>query len=171
MQAFLSGALSSHHTNDVNPTPSSTNDMTTFASQALAHARYNDFSDFTGMQIDPTLLEAAGSLPQSSNDNRTQIQHDPPVRVYFRPSAASQLQYLSMAPKVWLGELKAPYSVNNLRTLALNGSGLQGKARVGKIEGVAEGDSGWGIDEDDELEAYLEFVRGGGKVTFVVQLL
>lgn len=171
VQAFLSGALSSHHTNDVNPTPSSTNDMTTFASQALAHARYNDFSDFTGMQIDPTLLEAAGSLPQSSNDNRTQIQHDPPVRVYFRPSAASQLQYLSMAPKVWLGELKAPYSVNNLRTLALNGSGLQGKARVGKIEGVAEGDSGWGIDEDDELEAYLEFVRGGGKVTFVVQLL
>lgn len=171
VQAFLSGALSSHHKNDVNPTSSSTNDMTTFASQALAHARYNDFSDFTGMQIDPTLLEAAGSLPQSSNDNRAQIQHDPPVRVYFRPSAASQLQYLSMAPKVWLGELKAPYSVNNLRTLALNGSGLQGKARVGKIEGVAEGDSGWGIDEDDELEAYLGFVRGGGKVTFVVQFL
>lgn len=171
VQAFLSGALSSHHANDVNPTSSSTNDMTTFASQALAHARYNDFSDFTGMQIDPTLLEAAGSLPQSSNDNRAQIQHDPPVSVYFRPSAASQLQYLSMAPKVWLGELKAPYSVNNLRTLALNGSGLQGKARVGKIEGVAEGDSGWGIDEDDELEAYLGFVRGGGKVTFVVQFV
>lgn len=171
VQAFLSGALSSHHTNEVNPTSSSTNDMTTFASQALAHARYNDFNDFTGMQIDPTLLEAAGSLPQSSNDNRAQIQHEPPVRVYFRPSSASQLQHLSMAPKVWLGELKAPYSVNNLRTLALNGSGLQGKARVGKIEGVAEGDSGWGIDENDELEAYLGFVRGGGKVTFVVQFL
>ena len=171
VQAFLSGALSSHHTNDVNPTSSSTNDMTTFASQALAHARYNDFSDFAGMQIDPTLLEAAGSLPQNPNENHAQVQHVPPVRVYFRPSATTQLQYLSMAPKVWLGELQVPYSVNNLRALALNGSGLQGKASVGKIEGVAEGDSGWGIDEDDELEAYLGFVRGGGKVTFVVQFL
>ena len=171
VQAFLSGALSSHHTNDIVPTPSSTNDMTTFASQALAHARYNDFTDFTGMQIDPTLLEAAGSLPQNSNGNHVQSQNDPPVRVYFRPSAASQLQYLSRVPKVWLGELQAPYTVNSLRTLALNGSGLQGKASVGKIEGVAEGDSGWGIDEDDELEAYLGFVRGGGKVTFVVQFL
>ena len=171
VQAFLSGALSSHTTNDINSTPSSTNDMTNFASQALAHARYNDFSDFTGMQIDPTLLEAAGSLPQNSKNNHAQIQNDPPVRVFFRPSTTSQLIHLNSAPKVWLGELQAPYSVNNLRTLALNGSGLQGKASVGKIEGVAEGDSGWGIDEDDELEAYLGFVRGGGKITFVVQFL
>ena len=171
VQAFLSGALSSQPTVDINSTPSSTNDMTTFASQALAHARYNDFSDFTGMQIDPTLLEAAGSLPQNPNNNHNLIQNDPPVRVFFRPSATSQLTHLNSAPKVWLGELQAPYSVNNLRTLALNGSGLLGKASVGKIEGVAEGDSGWGIDEDDELEAYLGFVRGGGKVTFVVQFL
>lgn len=42
---------------------------------------------------------------------------------------------------------------------------------MGKIEGVAEGDSGWGMDEDDELEAYLGFVRGVGKVTFVVEFL
>ena len=171
VQAFLSGALSSQPTVDINSTPSSTNDMTTFASQALAHARYNDFSDFTGMQIDPTLLEAAGSLPHNPNNNHNPIQNDPPVRVFFRPSATSQLTHLNSAPKVWLGELQAPYSVNNLRTLALNGSGLLGKASVGKIEGVAEGDSGWGIDEDDELEAYLGFVRGGGKVTFVVQFL
>ena len=171
VQAFLSGALSSQPTVDINSTPSSTNDMTNFASQALAHARYNDFSDFTGMQIDPTLLEAAGSLPQNPNNNHNPIQNDPPVRVFFRPSATSQLTHLNSAPKVWLGELQAPYSVDNLRTLALNGSGLLGKASVGKIEGVAEGDSGWGIDEDDELEAYLGFVRGGGKVTFVVQFL
>ena len=171
VQAFLSGALSSHHTNEIIPTSSSTNDMTTFASQALAHARYNDYTDFSGMQIDPSLLEAAGSLPQNSNDSHVQIQNEPPVRVYFRPSATSQLQYLSMVPKVWLGELQAPFTVNGLRTSALKGSGLQGKASVGKIEGVAEGDSGWGIDEDDELEAYLTFVRGGAKVTFVVQFL
>ena len=171
VQAFLSGALSDHHTNDIIPTSSSTNDMTTFASQALAHARYNDYTDFTGLQIDPTLLEAAGSLPQNPADNHVQIQSDPPVRVYFRPSATSQLQHLSLAPKVWLGELQAPYTVNSLRALALKGSGLQGKASVGKVEGVTEGDSGWGIDEDDELEAYLGFVRGGGKVTFVVQFL
>ena len=171
VQAFLSGALSNHTTNDMNPTSSSTTDMTNFASQALAHAPYNAFTDFTGMQIDPTLLEAAGSLPQNPNNSHAQIQNDPPVRVYLRPSATSQLKYLSVAPKVWLGELQAPFTVNGLRTLALHGSGLQGKAQVGKIEGVAEGDSGWGIDEDDELEAYLGFVRGGGKVTFIVEFV
>ncbi|CAF9919289.1 hypothetical protein IMSHALPRED_004580 [Imshaugia aleurites] len=169
VQAFLSGALSDRPTNDVNPTSSSTNDMTTFASQALAHAPYNDFSDFTGMQIDPSLLEAAGSVPQSLNNDHAQLQND--VRVFFRPSSTSQLKHLHSAPKVWLGVLQAPYTVNSLRTLALSGSGLQGNARVGKIEGVADGDSGWGIDEDDELEAYLGFLKGGGKITFVVEFL
>lgn len=171
VQAFLSGALSSHPANGINPTASSANDMTTFASQALAHAPYNDFTDFTGMQIDPTLLEAAGSLPQNLDNTHASLQKDSPVRVFFRPSATSQLKYLHSAPKVWLGELQAPYTVNSLRELALNGSGLQEQASVGKIEGVTEGDNGWGIDEDDELEAYLGFVRGGGKVTFVVEFL
>ncbi len=171
VQAFLSGARSGHPTNNTNLTSASTNDMTTYASQALAQAPYNDFTDFTGMQIDPTLLEAAGSLPPNPSNSHPQIPKDPPVRAYFRPSTTSQLKHLSMAPKVWLGELQAPYTFNGLRALALNGSGLQGKARVGKIEGVTGGDSGWGIDEDDELEAYLGFVRGGGKVTFVVEFL
>lgn len=171
VQAFLSGALSDHPANGINPTSSSPNDMTSFASQALAHAPYNDFTDYTGMQIDPTLLEAAGSLPPNFNNNHAQLQNDPPIKAFFRPSPTSQLKHLSSASKVWLGVLQAPYTVESLRALALNGSGLQGKARVGKIEGVAEGDSGWGIDEDDELEAYLGFVRGGGKVTFVVEFL
>ena len=174
VQAFLSGALSNHSSNEINPPSSSQSDMTAFASQALAHApSYNDFTDFTGIQIDPTLLEAAGSLPQNlNNDNsHAQLINNPPVRVFFRPSPTSPLKHLSSAPKVWLAELQAPYTVNSLRGLALNGSGLQGKARVGKIEGVTEGDSGWGIDRDDELEAYLGFVRGGGKVTFVVEFL
>lgn len=171
VQAFLSGALSNHSANGINPTSPSTNDITTYASQALANTPYNDFTDFTGMQIDPTLLEAAGSLPQNLNNNHPQLPNDLPVRVFFRPSSTSRLQHLSSAPKVWLGVLQAPYTVDNLRALALNGSRLQGKARVGKIEGVAEGDSGWAIDEDDELEAYLGFVRGGGKVTFVVEFL
>lgn len=171
VQAFLSGALSNHPANGINPASSSTNDMTNFASQALAHAPYNDFTDFTGMQIDPTLLEAAGSLPQNLNNTHAQPQIDPPVRVFFRPSPTSSLKHLSSLPKVWLSTLQAPYTVDSLRALALHGSGLQGNARVGKIKGVAEEDSGWGIDEDDELEAYLGFVRGGGKVTFVVEFL
>lgn len=171
VQAFLSGALSNHPANGINPTSSSADDITTFASQALAHAPYGDFTDFTGMQIDPTLLEAAGSLPQTLNNDHAQIQNEPSVRVFFRPSSTTELRHLHSAPKVWLGVLQAPYTVNNLRELALNGSGLQGKARVGKIEGVTEGDNGWSIDEDDELEAYLGFVRGGGKVTFVVEFL
>ena len=171
VQAFLTGALSNHPPSDIIPTSSSANDMTTFASQALAHTPYNDFTDYAGMQIDPSLLEAASSLPPSLDNNHTQIQNDAPVRVFFRPSPTSQLKHLNSASKVWLGTLQAPYSVNNLRASALDGSGLQGKARVGKIEGVAEGDGGWSIDEDDELEAYLGFVRGAGKVTFVVEFL
>ena len=171
VQAFLTGALSNHPPSDIIPTSSSPNDMTTFASQALAHTQYNDFTDYGGMQIDPSLLEAAGSLPPNLDNSHAQMQNDAPVRVFFRPSPTSQLKHLSSASKVWLGTLQAPYSVNNLRALALDGSGLQGKARVGKIEGVAEGDGGWSIDEDDELEAYLGFVRGGGKVTFVVEFL
>ena len=171
VQAFLSGALSSHPPSNIHPTPSSTNEMTSFATQALAHTPYNNFTDFTGMQIDPTLLEAAGSLPQNPDTDHVSIEKAPPVRVYFRPSATSLLKHLSSAPKVWLGELEAPFIVENLRILALNGAGLQGKAQVGKIEGVAEAESGWGIDEDDELEAYLGFVRGGGKITFVVEFV
>lgn len=172
VQAFLSGALSSHPAEGIHPTSSSLNEMTTFASQALAHARYNNgYTDFTGLQIDPSLLEAAGSLPPNFDNDHAQIPNDPPVRVFFRPSSTSQLKHLSSTPKVWLGTLQAPYTVNSLRELALDGSGLQGKARVGKIEGVAEGDNGWGIDENDELEAYLGFVKGGGKITFVVEFL
>ena len=171
VQAFLSGALSSRSANGINPATSSPTDMTAFASQALAHTPYTDFTDFAGMQIDPSLLEAAGSLPPILSDNQAQLQNDPPVRVFFRPAPTSQLKHLSSAPKVWLGVLQAPYTVSGLRALALDGSGLHGKARVGKIEGVAEGDSGWGIDDDDELEAYLGFVRDGGKFTFVIEIM
>ncbi|KAM0806436.1 hypothetical protein BDR22DRAFT_777066, partial [Usnea florida] len=68
-RAFLTGALSNHPPSDIIPTSSSANDMTTFASQALAHTPYNDFTDYAGMQIDPSLLEAAGSLPPNLDNN------------------------------------------------------------------------------------------------------
>ena len=56
--------------------------------------------------------------------------------------------------------------------------------RVGKIEGVeggggagggggGGGESRWGIDEDDEVGAYLEMVlqgKGRGKAVFVVEI-
>ena len=57
--------------------------------------------------------------------------------------------------------------------------GLEG--RVGKIEGLADPGTGagaggegtrWAIDQDDEVEAFLEFVGAkGGKATFYVEVV
>jgi len=60
--------------------------------------------------------------------------------------------------------------------LALKRSGVNG--RTGKVEGVEPPQEGsreeggkWGIDEDDELEAYLGMLETGQKATFVVEIL
>lgn len=158
-------------------TTSLTDGITTLASQALAHEPTHFSSDYTGMQIDPTLLEAA-ALPQDAINVPSEPSTDPPIAVYFRLSPASALNYMGSAPRIWLDTFTTPYTVETLRVLALNGLTLQGKASVRKIEGVAGGagngmtggESKWGIDEDDELEAYLGFVKGGGKATFVVEI-
>ena len=144
--------------------------ITALASQAL-RTSYPTFDDYASLQIDPTLLEAA-ALPPSLQNQQSPSQDTvkSPKPVYFRLSPTSPLKNLS-APKIWLDTLHPPHTVTNLRALALNRSGMQGKAQVTKIEGVAVGEeSKWGIDEDDELEAYLEHV-GSGKATFVVELV
>ena len=160
--------------------------MSTLASQALATASYPPY-DYSGMQIDPSLLQAA-SLPQQPHNNQNYTSftlQTPPIPsaipVYFRISPTSPLKNLSSAKKMWLDTFHPPHTVANLRILALNRSGLKGNpdARVGKIEGVQppattgggnEGGS-WGIDEDDELEAFLGMVEDGKKAIFSVEIL
>jgi len=153
--------------------------MTNIASQALANASQPSFLDYSNtqdMQIDPTLLQAAG-MPQQTHryeEPASQAATDASIPVYFRIAPSSSLKYLGTHPKVWLNTLNTPFTVAMLKGLALAKTGGEG-ASVRKIEGVApavgnEGGAKWSIDEDDELVAYLEMV-GSGKATFVVEIV
>jgi len=152
--------------------------MTTLASQALAsaaHPSFIDYGDMQGLQIDPSLLEAA-ALPQGSvhyDKSPHEFSTQDAIPVYFRLSPLSSLEHIGSHPKVWLSTLSPPYSMAFLRELALSKAGSR-QASAMKIEGVApgngdEGGTKWSIDEDDELEAYLEMV-GRGKATFIVEI-
>ena len=165
-----------------------TSPMSTLASQALAQGTPSHIPsrDYTGMQIDPSLLEAA-SLPTEQhqqidygNDHLifTQLQQAnsslsqrTPKPVYFRLSPTSLLRFPS-APKLWLDTLPADtHDVSDLRAMAIQKLGLEGVATVQRIEGLASGEAAerWEIGEDDELEAYLLHV-GAGKATFVLEV-
>ena len=154
-------------------------------------------TDYGDLQIDPKLLLAANdpSLNFAStiaNDNYTvpsqssqQAQHYHstsqlhPQAIYFRLSPQSPIQ---QEPKVWLATLAGVPSVDNLRSLALSSHSqlpMQGSVSVVKVEGlVLSSVDGLGqgaemrypIDEDDELSAYLQHVKGG-KATFRVQFV
>lgn len=149
--------------------------ITTLASQALASASQPsllDLGDIDGMQIDPSLLQAA-ALPQGVGHSSSQPFDNEAIAIYFRMSPSSSPQHLNSHPRVWLDTLTSPHTLGKLKQLA-SGRIHDGIARVRKIEGVApgigdEGGSKWTIDEDDELEAYLEMVKSA-KATFVVEL-
>lgn len=172
----------SAHGTETNSSPNfsfSSGGMTNLASQALANASQPSFLDYGNiqdMQIDPSLLQAA-ALPQQTqhyDEPATQSTTETSIPVFFRISPSSSLRYLSTHPKVWLNTLHLPATVATLQELALAKTGEHG-ASVRKIEGVAPavvgGEAGtkWSIDEDDELEAYLDMV-GGGKATFTVEI-
>lgn len=155
------------------------NGMTNIASQALANASQPSFFDYgntQGMQIDPTLLEAA-AMPQQIHQYggpTLQAVTDASIPVFFRIAPSSSPKYLGTHPKVWLNTLNTPSTVDMLKELAL-AKGGDGGASVIKIEGVAptvgnELGTKWSIDEDDELEAYLAMV-GSGKATFIVEIV
>lgn len=189
---------SANHTqspHNTQPPPFSANGITNLASQAYANASQNPYLNYntTDMQIDPTLLHAA-SLPSHHNQqlppNYQATSSSPslttvPVTeaspetnttpIYFRISPSSSLTHLATHPKIWLSTLTHPATLEQLRELALSKTtaGGEQRASVKKIEGVApmeEGGGKWGIDEDDELQAYLEMV-GRGKATFVVEIV
>lgn len=125
------------------------------------------------------------NLPIDVNSDPSAIQSNISISlpVYFRIAPTSSIKHLSTHPKVWLSTLNPPYTLGSLTFLALLKATANGHdARVAKIEGVAPGTnindvgSRWSIDEDDELEAYLEMCGGsegggGGKVSFVVEIV
>lgn len=173
---------------------SGANPMSTLASQALAQDVPSQMpvKDYTGMQIDPSLLEAA-SLPSQqhqqdySNDqdifthlqqatsalqNQTQLQQPAQKSIYFRLSPMS-VQKFPSAPRIWLDTVPVgSHNISFIRSLALAKTGLERVASVKRIEGLSTGESAdrWEIGEDDEMEAYLLHV-GTGKATFIVEIV
>ena len=114
--------------------------------------------DFSDLPLDPSLLDGA--------DNFTAPPAVSPTAVYIRPHPKSQVHN---ADKVWLATMTTR-SVQELRGL------LERKwpnAVISRIDGVEKGADGqeisYLIEEDDELDAYLDHVNSR-KATFVVQL-
>ncbi|KAI9884313.1 MAG: hypothetical protein M1823_003899 [Watsoniomyces obsoletus] len=136
------------------------------------------------LQIDPTLLAAAQhpslvmggphvASPFGPGSFVPQAPYVPApapptaLPVYFRLSPSSPIQ---QSIKLWLATLSA-ISVQELRQLAA--SKQPGPVDV-RVDGVVRGDNNqevlFPIDEDDELQAYLEHINGG-KASFNVQFL
>lgn len=167
--------------------------MSTLASQALAQGVPSQapLKDYSGMQIDPSLLEAAALPIQQHHQQQQDFTNDHAIftqlqqatsalqqqsrhqsqSIYFRLSPMSA-QRFPAAPKIWLDTLPVGNrNVGYIRSLALTKTALDCIASVKRIEGLAgyEGANKWEIGEDDELEAYLHHV-GTGKATFVLEM-
>ena len=153
--------------------------------------------DYADLQIDPKLLVAANdpslsltsrtpnghytlsSQPSRQLQHQQSLSHSQAQPIYFRLSSLSLVQ---QEPKIWLATLAGVRSVDNLRSLALTSHGhlpTQNSLSVVKVEGLVlssvEGmrqgaEMRYPIDEDDELLAYMQHVKGG-KATFRVQFV
>lgn len=132
------------------------------ANMAALQERQNSGYQFAGpdlsdLQIDPSLLEAAENSSPASE----------PTAVYLRPHPKSQVH---SGDKMSLATLSS-------RTVAELHRVLQRRwpnASAVRVDGVEKGPGGAGeisylIEEDEELDAYLDHVKGR-KATFVVQL-
>lgn len=162
-----------------------------------SNVRLAGINDYSDLQIDPKLLLAANdpspgltsTMPtghySSKSQPSRQLQHHQPLSysqaqpIYFRLSPLSPIQ---QEPKVWLATLAGADSVENLRSLALTSHGhlpMQNSLSVitveglvlSSVDGIGQGaEMRYPIDEDDELQAYLQHVKGG-KATFRVQFV
>ena len=165
------------------PGPSSQNKQPKPTNLTYDPAEPWKLNPYKTMQIDPTLLSPASHphrsphqqlLAAAQNQTQPSPQQPPPASpphptaVFFRLTPLSARTYPT-APKLWLDTLHPPYSLSNLRELVMRKEGLEG--RVGKIEGLADPGTGagaggegtrWAIDQDDEVEAFLEFVGAKG---------
>ena len=118
-------------------------------------APQNDLSDF---QIDPNLLQVA--------DNLSAPQVSAMIPVYVRPHPESTLYTTT---KLWLGSLAA----RTVREIHVMLATKYPHAKAERIDGIDKDGNGneipYRIDEDEELEAYLDHVEGR-KATFIVLL-
>ncbi|KAI1609560.1 hypothetical protein EDD36DRAFT_74840 [Exophiala viscosa] len=123
-------------------------------SEIAAAAQNADLSD---LQIDPHLLQVADDMGSPQVSTMTPV--------YIRPSPGSTLYNNT---KMWLGSLSSR-TVQELHAMLAN---KYPNAKPARIEGIAKDASGeipFVIDEDEELDAYLDHVHGR-KATFVVLL-
>ncbi|EXJ61936.1 hypothetical protein A1O7_02367 [Cladophialophora yegresii CBS 114405] len=120
-------------------------------------APQNDLSD---LQIDPNLLQVADNLGTPQVSTLTPV--------YIRPHPESTMYTTT---KLWLGSL-ANHTVQELRTLLANKYPNSTAERIDGVEKDAGGNEiPYRIDEDEELEAYLDHVQTKTKkATFVVLL-
>lgn len=115
-------------------------------------------SDLSDLQIDPNLLQVADNLgsPQASTM----------TAVYVRPHPKSTMYNNT---KLWLGTLEGR-TVQELHAMLATKYPDATAARIDGIEKDAGGNEiSYLVEEDEELEAYLDHVQGR-KATFVVLL-
>ncbi|RMZ92163.1 hypothetical protein DV736_g636, partial [Chaetothyriales sp. CBS 134916] len=126
------------------------------ASQQPAPSPYQFTQDLAEMQIDPSLLEAAGNFADPIST---------PVPVYIRPHVNSQIH---KDDKLWLASLTTS-SMQELRNLLTT---KWPDATFAQIEAVAKDPSGqemfYVVDSDEELEAYFDHVSGNKAVLVVL---
>ena len=117
----------------------------------------NDLSD---LQIDPNLLQVADNL------GTPQVSELTPV--YIRPHPDSTMYTTT---KLWLGSLSS-HTVGELRTLLTDHYPSSVAERIDGVEKDAGGNEiPYRIDEDEELEAYLDHVQNKTKKATFVALL
>ncbi|KEF56694.1 uncharacterized protein A1O9_06883 [Exophiala aquamarina CBS 119918] len=115
-------------------------------------------NDLSELQIDPNLLQAADNLVEPPESTMT--------AVYIRPHPKSNMYNNT---KMWLGSLSGR-SVRELHALLAS---KYPNAKPERIDGSEKDATGheisYLIEEDEELDAYLDHVEGR-KATFVVLL-
>ncbi|EXJ92587.1 hypothetical protein A1O3_01139 [Capronia epimyces CBS 606.96] len=125
-------------------------------SDVSAVMQNNDLSD---LQIDPNLLQVADTLGSPPVSSMTPV--------YVRPHPKSTMYNHT---KMWLGSLSGR-TVQELRAMIAIKYPEAKPARIDGVEKDAGGNEiSYLIEEDDELDAYLEHVQGR-KATFVVLLI
>ncbi len=120
-------------------------------------APQNDLSD---LQIDPNLLQAADNLDTPQVSTLTPV--------YIRPHPESTMYATN---KLWLGSLSS-HTVRELRALLEDKYPHSVAERIDGVEKDAGGNEiPYRIDEDEELEAYLDHVQNKTKKATFVALL
>jgi hypothetical protein len=126
--------------------------------QATAYQFASAAQDLSDLPLDPSLLEAVDFATVPSPVISTPV--------YIRPHPKSQVHGMD---KMWLASMDTR-TVNELRRILAR---KWPNAQFTRIDGVEKGADGqeisYLIEEDDELDAYLDHVNGR-KATFVVQL-